>query len=160
MLDGRRAGHNRWQESRTYEKYHSIRWAEISTWQDIWEIPWHQIVGDKHLKFYASCQKKTDSSQVLWKLEMDGKSQNCPFLHFNAYNLLNRPLLLIGNICIIYFNFAFVIHFFGMLPSKLDYSPAQLLSNRPPLLTVPGWRGPGWNILINADGNKHENKET
>ena len=68
--------------------------------------------------------KKADSSQVLWK--MDGKSQNRPFLHFNAYNLLNnchfncgnRPLLLIGNICIIYFNFAFVIHFFWDAPIK------------------------------------------
>ena len=47
-------------------------------------IPWHQIVGDEHLTFYASYQKKIDSSQVLWKLEIDGKSQNRPFLHFNA----------------------------------------------------------------------------
>ena len=158
MLDGRRAGHNRWQESRTYEKYHSIRWAEISTWQDIWEIPWHQIVGDEHLTFYASYQKKTDSSQVLWKLEIDGKSQNRPFLHFNAYNLLNnchfncgnRPLLLIGNTCIIYFNFAFVIHFLGRTHQNLiivrpNCSATHLLYWRCQVGVDPG--GTSWIML-------------
>ena len=63
VLDGRRAGHMRWQESRTYEKYHGIRWLEIKTWQDVWETPWHQMVRDKHLTFYATNQK-TNFSQV------------------------------------------------------------------------------------------------
>ena len=154
--------------------------------QDIWEIPKHQMGRDKHMAGHIRNTMASNSRRwtldilcILSKnklihlkcygnLEIDGKSQNRPFLHFNAYKLLNnchfncgnRQLLLISNICIIYFNFAFVIHFFGMLPSKLDYSPAQLLSNPPPLLTVPGWRSPWWNLLINADGNKHEDKET
>ena len=100
IIDGRRAGHNRWQESRTYEKYQSIRWAEISTWQDIWEIPWHQIVGDKHLTFYASYLKNWFISSVM-EIWYGWEKSKSPIFTLNAYNLLynchfncgNRPFL-------------------------------------------------------------------
>ena len=81
--------------SRAYEKYHSIRWAEISTWQDIWEIPWHQIVGDKHLKFYASCQKKLIHLRLFDAMVFLICPAKCLSLPIWCYGISHMPCLLL-----------------------------------------------------------------